>query len=52
MANLTTEDAADFFARGSLTMEATVTTYPLEAANRALAELRSGAITGAAVRLM
>ena len=52
VANLTTADAADFFARlGTLRVETTVATYPLEAANRALADLRAGAIAGAAVLL-
>jgi len=52
VANLTSADATDFFARlGSLRDETTVTTYPLEDANRALADLRSGSINGAAVLL-
>lgn len=52
VANLTTADATDFFARlATLRLETTVTSYPLAAANRALADLRSGSIHGAAVLL-
>ena len=52
VANLTTADATDFFARlGSVAVETTVTTYALEAANRALDDLRAGSINGAAVLL-
>jgi propanol-preferring alcohol dehydrogenase len=52
VANLTTADATAFFARlGSLAVQTTVTTYALEAANKALDDLRSGSISGAAVLL-
>lgn len=52
VANLTTADATDFFARlGSVQVETTVTTYRLDAANEALSDLRSGSIKGAAVLL-
>jgi len=52
VANLTTADATDFFARlATLPLETTVTTYPLAAANTALADLRAGSIHGAAVLL-
>lgn len=52
VANLTGADATDFFARlASLHVETTVTTYPLDTANQALADLRSGSINGAAVLL-
>lgn len=50
IANLTREDAHDFFsnvtARG---IKTTTTAYPLERANDALADLRNGALNGAAV---
>lgn len=50
VANLTTADATDFFARlESMHVETTVTTYRLDAANQALADLRAGSINGAAV---
>ncbi|MGH6957786.1 MAG: alcohol dehydrogenase, partial [Caulobacteraceae bacterium] len=50
VANLTRQDARDFLAlapRAGVKTQAT--TYPLEAANRALADLRSGRLVGAAV---
>lgn len=50
VANLTRQDGHDFMAlaaEGFLTPR--VTTYPLESANAALADLRSGALTGSAV---
>ncbi|MBL8592208.1 MAG: zinc-dependent alcohol dehydrogenase family protein [Devosia sp.] len=50
VANLTTADATGFFARlKSMHVETTVTTYRLDAANQALADLRAGSINGAAV---
>lgn len=50
VANLTRADATDFFARlDPLSVATTIKTYRLEDANRALADLRSGAINGAAV---
>ena len=50
VANLTREDAEEFFpiARAA-GVKTQVTAYPLEDANRALADLRSGRLTGAAV---
>jgi propanol-preferring alcohol dehydrogenase len=50
VANLTRADAYEFLAiapRAGIKTE--VTRYPLEAANTALADLRSGALQGAAV---
>jgi propanol-preferring alcohol dehydrogenase len=50
VANLTRQDGIDFFrAVSTAPLETKVTTYPLELANSALADLRRGAITGAAV---
>jgi propanol-preferring alcohol dehydrogenase len=50
VANLTRKDAADFLAVARLAGVVThVTAYPLEAANEALADLRSGRLQGAAV---
>jgi propanol-preferring alcohol dehydrogenase len=50
VANLTRQDAIDFLdvvAKVPITMETTI--YPLNAANQALSDLRSGALQGAAV---
>jgi len=50
VANLTRRDAADFFAAARQAGIVTrTTTYPLERANEALADLRRGALVGAAV---
>jgi propanol-preferring alcohol dehydrogenase len=50
VANLTRKDAADFLRIAPKAGVAThVTTYPLEDANTALADLRAGRIQGAAV---
>jgi propanol-preferring alcohol dehydrogenase len=50
VANLTRQDARDFFAAvGDLPLQVEVTTYPLARANEALADLRAGRVTGAAV---
>ena len=50
VANLTRQDAREFLAlAGQVRIETTVTTYPLNAANEALAALREGRLTGAAV---
>ncbi|HVM99248.1 MAG TPA: zinc-dependent alcohol dehydrogenase family protein [Caulobacteraceae bacterium] len=50
VANLTRQDAHDFLAIApKAAVKTEVTCYPLEAANEALADLRSGALTGAAV---
>ena len=50
MANLTREDATSFFAFVEEAGIHTVTTeFPLDRANEALAMLRDGALTGAAV---
>lgn len=50
IANLTRQDGVEFFARArQAKIHTTVTTYPLENANQALDDLRSGAIEGAAV---
>ncbi|HEY9011118.1 MAG TPA: zinc-dependent alcohol dehydrogenase family protein [Devosia sp.] len=50
VANLTRQDGIDFFQRAATTpIETTVTSYPLKGANTALADLRSGALVGAAV---
>jgi propanol-preferring alcohol dehydrogenase len=52
VANLTRQDAADFLRIAPLAGVAThVTTYPLEAANQALDDLRAGRVHGAAVLL-
>ena len=52
VANLTREDGTSFFAVAEQANLRTVTTsYPLEAANRALDDLRTGRLTGAAVLL-
>lgn len=49
-ANLTRQDGRDFLARAARTrIEAAVTRYPLEAANRALSDLRAGRLQSAAV---
>lgn len=50
VANLTREDAAEFLAIAPKAgVTATTVTYPLEAANEALADLRAGRFQGAAV---
>jgi len=50
VANLTRADAHDFLAIAPQAgVKTEVTVYPLEAANEALADLRAGALTGAAV---
>jgi propanol-preferring alcohol dehydrogenase len=50
VANLTREDARSFLAlAGRLPIKTQVTTYPLVEANRALDDLRSGRVEGAAV---
>ncbi len=50
VANLTRRDAEEFLALAPKAgIRTTTQTYPLEAANRALDDLRSGALTGAAV---
>lgn len=50
VANLTREDAAEFLALAPVAgVTATTTTYPLERANEALADLRAGRFQGAAV---
>jgi len=50
VANLTRKDAHDFLAIApEAGVRTTVTLYPLEAANEALADLRAGRLTGAAV---
>jgi propanol-preferring alcohol dehydrogenase len=50
VANLTRQDAREFLALAArIHIETSVTCYPLEAANRALDELRSGRVEGAAV---
>jgi propanol-preferring alcohol dehydrogenase len=50
VANLTREDAAEFFPIARLAGVRTHTTaYPLKKANEALADLRAGRLVGAAV---
>jgi alcohol dehydrogenase, propanol-preferring len=50
VANLTRQDARTFFAEaGSIGIKTHVTRYPLEQANDALADLREGRLSGAAV---
>lgn len=50
VANLTREDAHDFFSTGIATGVRTRTrAYPLERANEAMADLRHGRFSGAAV---
>jgi propanol-preferring alcohol dehydrogenase len=50
VANLTRQDAIDFFALAPATgLRSETTTYPLERANDALEDLRAGRLTGAAV---
>lgn len=52
VANLTREDARSFLERAARTpLRVDVRTYPLAAANDALADLRGGRVTGAAVLL-
>jgi len=49
VANLTRRDAEEFFAAASeVPLKTTVKTFPLEAANEALARLRDGTLNGAA----
>jgi propanol-preferring alcohol dehydrogenase len=53
VANLTRADGADFMSLvGHVPIHPEITTYPLEAANDALDDLRSGAINGTAVLVM
>jgi len=53
VANLTRTDGAEFMALTSHTpIHPEITTYPLEAANTALDDLRNGAINGTAVLVM
>ena len=50
VANLTRQDALDYLPRAARAgVKAEVTLYPLRDANRALADLRAGRFTGAAV---
>ncbi|HEX3407411.1 MAG TPA: alcohol dehydrogenase, partial [Caulobacteraceae bacterium] len=50
VANLTRQDARDFLAIAPKAgVRTEVTLYPLDAANEALSDLRSGRLTGAAV---
>lgn len=50
VANLTRQDGVEFFARAAaMRIRTTVEPYPLERANEALANLRSGTLQGAAV---
>ena len=50
VANLTRQDGIEFFALASrIPIRASVTEYPLRAANEALTALRSGKVHGAAV---
>jgi len=50
VANLTREDAAEFLTlAGRIGLKTHVTVYPLDRANEALADLRDGRFTGAAV---
>jgi propanol-preferring alcohol dehydrogenase len=50
VANLTRRDGEEFFALApQVPVTTQVTNYPLEAANEALADLRSGRLQGAAV---
>ena len=50
IANLTRQDAVDFFAHVQASpIRTTTTTYPLERANAALSDLRAGSLHGAAV---
>jgi propanol-preferring alcohol dehydrogenase len=52
VANLTRADGEEFLALApQVPVRTTVTTYPLESANEALADLRAGRFTGAAVVL-
>jgi len=53
VANLTRKDGSDFMAlAGHVPIHPEITTYPLEAANDALDDLRNGAINGTAVLIM
>jgi len=53
VANLTRTDGSDFMAlAGQVPIHPEITTYPLEAANDALDDLRNGVINGTAVLLM
>jgi propanol-preferring alcohol dehydrogenase len=50
VANLTRRDGLEFFALAAeAAVQTETTTYPLEKANEALTDLRSGNLTGAAV---
>jgi propanol-preferring alcohol dehydrogenase len=50
VANLTRQDARDFLAIAPrVPVKTTVTVFPLEEANEALARLRGGGLVGAAV---
>ena len=50
VANLTRADGEEFLALApQVPVQTRVTTYPLEGANEALADLRAGRFTGAAV---
>lgn len=50
VANLTREDGARFMEKAkNIALRTEVTTYPLEEANAALADLRQGRLSGAAV---
>ncbi|MCL4525057.1 MAG: zinc-dependent alcohol dehydrogenase family protein [Gammaproteobacteria bacterium] len=53
IANLTRKDAEDYFPlAGRIPVQSHITTYPLAMANVALADLRRGAVHGAAVLVM
>jgi alcohol dehydrogenase, propanol-preferring len=50
VANLTRQDGTEFIELGrTIPVRTTVTTYPLDKAEQALADLRSGAFEGSAV---
>jgi propanol-preferring alcohol dehydrogenase len=50
VANLTRDDGHEFLALApQVPVRTTITTYPLDQAEQALADLRAGAFTGAAV---
>jgi propanol-preferring alcohol dehydrogenase len=53
VANLTRRDGLEFLELAAgLSLRSQTTTFPLEAANEALAALRDGTLTGAAVLVM
>ena len=53
IANLTRKDAEDYFPLARrVPVQSRITTYPLAMANMALADLRRGAVHGAAVLVM